>query len=99
VTDYRLLQIFLSSKAGFSGPGIFEVSGDEDQNFVCTCPGYKVKHTCRHIRFVQDKIKKNNGTYPLEVGANVPEEEVTKALKSSDTFREFLLKHGKIEVY
>jgi len=95
----RLIQVFLSSKAGFSGPGVFEVSGDEDQNFICTCPGFKVKATCRHVKFVKDKIKKNNGSYPLEVGANVPEAVIKQALTSSDEFREFLLKHGKVEVY
>lgn len=99
MTDYRLIQVFLSSKAGISGPGIFEVSGDKEQNFVCTCPGYKVKKICRHVRFVKDKIKLNNGMYPLEVNPDVPEAEIKKALSSSETFREFMLKHGKIEVY
>ena len=99
MSDVRLIQVFLSSKAGLSGPGIFEVSGDEDQNFVCTCPGYKVKRACRHTRFVKDKIKANNGIYPLQVNPDVPESEIKKALASSETFREFLLKHGKIEVY
>ncbi len=99
MTDYRLIQVFLSSKAGTSGPGIFEVSGDEDQNFTCTCPGYKVKRTCRHIRFVKDRIKVNGGTYPIPVNPDVPESEIKKALSSSEQFREFLLKHGKIEVY
>lgn len=99
MADFRLIQVFLSSKAGATGPAIFEVSGDEDQNFTCTCPGYKVKRTCRHIRFVKEKIKINNGVYPLQVGPNVPESEIKQALKSSEEFREFLLKHGKIEVY
>lgn len=99
MTDFRLIQVFLSSKAGISGPGIFEVSGDEEQNFVCTCPGYKVKKTCRHVRFVKEKIKINHGVYPLEVSPEVPESEIKKALASSESFREFLLKHGKIEVY
>lgn len=99
MNGFRLIQVFLSSKAGMSGPAIFEVSGDEDQNFVCTCPGYKVKKTCRHVRFVKEKIKVNNGIYPLQVSPEVPESEIRQALKSSDKFREFLLKHGKIEVY
>ena len=97
--DFRLIQVFLSSKAGLSGPAIFEVSGDEEQNFTCTCPGYKVKRTCRHIRFVKERIKVNNGIYPLQVSPEVPESEIKKALTSSEEFREFLLKHGKIEVY
>lgn len=99
MTGFRLIQVFLSSKAGASGPGIFEVSGDENQNFRCTCPGYAVRRTCRHVRFIKDKIKLNGGIYPLQLNPDVPESEVNQALKSSEEFREFLLKHGKIEVY
>lgn len=99
MTDYRLIQVFISSKAGSSGPAIFEVSGDEEQNFKCTCPGYRVKRACRHVKFVKDKIKINNGVYPLEITSEVPESEIKKALTSSESFREFLLKHGKVQVY
>lgn len=99
MSGYRLLQVFLSSKAGLAGPGVFEVSGNQDANFICTCPGFKVKRTCRHIRFVKEKVRVNNGTYPLQISPEIPESQVIEALKSSEGFREFLLKHGKIEVY
>ena len=99
MNGFRLIQVFLSGKAGMSGPGIFEVSGDENQSFICTCPGYAVKRNCRHVRFVKERIKVNGGVYPLQVNPDVPESAIKEALKSSEEFREFLLKHGKIEVY
>ena len=99
MSNLRLIQVFLSSKAGPSGPSIFEVSGDDSFNFVCTCPGYAVRKTCRHITFVKARLEANNGKYPLEIPPTVSQDDIKKAMSSSETFREFLLKHGKIEVY
>ena len=98
MSDFRLIQVFLS-RAGSLGPGIFEVSGDDNFNFKCTCPGYTVRETCRHIRFVKARLESNNGKYPLEVPPSVSQDDIVKAMSSSETFREFLLKHGKIEVF
>ena len=35
----KLIQVFLS-QAQTSGPGIYEVSGDESGTLYCTCPGF-----------------------------------------------------------
>ena len=99
MSNLRLIQVFLSSKAGSSGPGIFEVSGDDSFNFKCTCPGFAVRTTCRHITFVKARLEANDGKYPLEVPPSVSQDDIKKAMSSSESFREFLLKHGKIEVY
>lgn len=99
MNDFRLIQVFLSSKAGSSGPGIFEVSGDAEFNFKCTCPGHSVRTNCRHVKFVKARLEANGGKYPLEVPPSVSQEDIKNAMSSSESFREFLLKHGKIEVY
>lgn len=97
--EYRLIQVFLSQRSGTPGPGIFEVSGTDDQHFKCTCPGYEVRSHCRHIRHVQQKIADNGGTYPLELSTKATNEEAQKAMTSNDEFRKFILKYGRIEVF
>lgn len=97
--EYRLLQVFLSQSSGAPGPGIFEVSGTDDQLFKCTCPGYAVRNSCKHIRHVQEKIAKNGGAYPLELSTKATNEEAKKAMTSNEEFRKFILKYGRIEVF
>jgi len=36
VSEYKLIQVFLSQSSTNPGPGIFEVSGDDEQNLRCT---------------------------------------------------------------
>lgn len=93
--DRKLVQVFL----GHSQLGIFEVSVDKDQNYYCNCPGFKGRGTCKHTKFVDARIQQNNGTYPLEISTRVSKEEADKAAKSNKSFREFILKFGKIEVF
>lgn len=93
--DLKLVQIFL----GHSALGVFEVSVDKEQNYYCNCPGFKGRGTCKHTKFVDVRIKQNNGTYPLEISTKVSKEEADKASKSNESFREFILKFGKIEVF
>jgi hypothetical protein len=96
-TDLRLVQVFLSQSS--ASPAVFEVSVKKDTNFHCTCPGYKSKNICKHIKFVKARIDTNQGTYPLEISNKAPEEEVEKSYESNESFRQFVLKFGKIEVY
>lgn len=92
--EFRLVQVFLSPGA----PGVFEVSVDRNQNYRCTCPGFRGRGTCKHTKFVDARVQQNNGTYPLEISTKVTKEEAERAQESSETFREFILKFGKIEV-
>lgn len=94
----KLIQVFLS-QAQTSGPGIYEVSGDESGTLYCTCPGFRGRSTCKHSRFVKSRIDKNNGTYPLEISSRATEEDTAKAKSSAKNFREFIIKYGRIEVY
>jgi len=93
----RLVQIFLSQSMT-PGPGIYEVSLTANKNFVCTCPGFAGRRSCKHTKFVEARVKSNNGTYPLEISTKVTTEAADRATDSADSFREFIIKFGKIEV-
>lgn len=98
VKETRLVQVFLS-QTQTPGPGIYEVSTDEFGTLYCTCPGYKGRKTCKHTKYVQAKIDNNNGSYPLEISSRATEEEAQEAKVSTEAFREFIIKYGKIEVF
>jgi hypothetical protein len=99
VSDYKLIQVFLSQSSTNPGPGIFEVSGDDEQNLRCTCPGFSVKGTCKHTKYVALAIVENDGVYPIEVSTKASLAETELARQDPDKFREFLLKYGKIKVF
>jgi hypothetical protein len=98
VNDIRLVQVFLS-QTNTPGPGIYEVSASDTGTLYCTCPGYKGRKTCKHVKFVQARIDGNNGHYPLEISSRATQDDATKAKRSNENFREFVIKFGKIEVF
>ena len=99
VPTSRLVQVFLS-QSQTPGPSIFEVTANlTNENLYCTCPGYKGRSTCKHVKFVKARIDANNGSYPLEISDKATKEEADLAKASDDNFREFIIKYGKIEVY
>lgn len=96
--DYRVIQFFLSPSQS-PGPGIFEVSSSKGGDlFKCTCPGFQGRKTCKHITFVKARVDQNDGTYPMEISSRATKEDAKKATESSEAFRKFVLKFGKIEV-
>jgi hypothetical protein len=95
----RLIQVFLSHKSDAPGPGIFEVSADEDRNLTCTCPGFMSKSVCKHTKLVSERIARNEGMYPFDFIDEVTTKEIKKAMTDEVIFREFIIKHAKIEVY
>jgi hypothetical protein len=95
----RLIQVFLSHKSDAPGPGIFEVSADEDRNLTCTCPGFMSKSVCKHTKLVTERIERNNGMYPFDFVDETNQKEIKLAMTDENLFREFIIKHAKIEVY
>lgn len=93
--DSRLLQLFLSNGSSL---GIYEVSIAKDKSLSCTCPGYAARNACKHINFVKSRSKRNGGLYPLTYSERCKEEDLRKSLESPESFREFIIKFGKIEV-
>jgi len=95
--DSRLVQIFLSQNSS-PGLGVFEVSLSKDKTFSCNCPGYLGRGTCIHTRFVIARVKGNDGVYPLKISTRCTEEDAERAKESAESFREFIINFGEIEV-
>jgi uncharacterized Zn finger protein len=96
--DARLLQVFLS-KTQVPGPGIYEVSVDDDGDLFCTCPKFEERSSCKHTKFVLTRIESNNGNYPLEILNKATAEEASLARDSKEAYRSFIIRYGKIEVF
>lgn len=95
--DLRLIQVFLTQQQT-PGPGIFEVSSDKKDNLYCTCAGFRGRSFCKHVKFVEARIENNGGTYPLEISTRASQYDAENAQKSNASFREFVIRYGKIEV-
>lgn len=92
-TEWRTVQFFLSPR------GVFEVEIDLNSDDVrCTCPGFDSRNVCKHTRQVIAKAKRNGGVYPLKVSSRATQQESSHANDSSETFREFVIKYGYVEV-
>jgi hypothetical protein len=96
--ETKLIQVFLSQSMT-PGPAIYEVCSTSDGDLICSCPGFNGRSSCKHSRFVSARIKTNGGSYPLEISKKATKEEADKAQESTDAFREFIIRFGKIEVY
>lgn len=96
--ETKLIQVFLSQSMSPS-PAIYEVSSTVDGDLICSCPGFNGRSSCKHSRFVNARIDTNGGAYPLEISKKATREEADKAQESTDAFREFIIRFGKIEVY
>lgn len=95
--EFRIVQVFLPLNNNRS-PEIYEVSSNE-VNLRCTCHMFYSRNRCKHIDFVQAKIDANGGkTYPLEISIRATKEDAEKATASVESFREFVIKFGRVEV-
>jgi hypothetical protein len=91
---WRTVQQFISAQ----GMGIFEVEVETDTKDVrCTCPVFDKRGSCKHIQFVNDKIK-YTGHYSIMVPNSIPEAVALEANVDAEKFREFVVKYAKIEV-
>lgn len=91
--EWRTVQFFLSAR------GVFEVEIDLESDGVrCTCPGFQSRNVCKHSRIVVKKADENRGVYPLQISAKASANETKHATDSNESFREFVVKYGKIEV-
>jgi hypothetical protein len=95
MTGWRILQVFLSSRQ----PAIYEVELNLDSQEVrCSCPTYKGRKSCRHLKFVKARMDGNDGNYPLMVHETAEAESIEDVMSTPDKFREFVVKYGKVEV-
>jgi len=94
-STWRTIQVFISSQAA----GIFEVEVDTASSKIrCTCPVWRKTASCKHVSFVEQKMRFNNGHYSVQIPTDVSEDLALEANDTSETFREFVLRYAKIEV-
>lgn len=93
-SPWRIVQQFISEQA----VGIFEVEVNTDTKETrCNCPVFIKRESCKHTQFVDFRIL-HTGHYSILVPNEVPEEMATEASDDPEKFREFVVKHAKIEV-
>lgn len=100
-SEWRTIQIFLGKDLNKNGAAeISEVSIwiDAPNCIQCTCKLYSKAEICEHVLFVENKMKKNNGSFGLAIPDHVPNELAYEAFSSSESSRDFVLYYGKIEV-
>lgn len=94
-TSWRTIQVFISAQAA----GVFEVEVDTDtRKLRCNCPKWKKTYSCKHVRFVNERMLMNDGHYSILIPEEVPEELAMYASDTAEKFREFVVKYAKIEV-
>jgi hypothetical protein len=90
--NWMITQIFLSDT------GVHEVHvNNTSHRLRCNCPGFDTRASCKHTRFVQSRMDKNGGIYPVEVSNRIEREETMLASEDPIAFRELLINYGKIE--
>jgi hypothetical protein len=92
--EWRTVQMFLSPD------GVFEVEIDADNSkkVRCSCPTFQRSARCQHAKHVKKYMSENDGHYSISIPETVEDEEAFEAMADPKLFREFVLKHGKVEV-
>lgn len=93
-SNWRALQIFLSPKVGVFEVSEHMVSGE----LRCTCTSFTARRHCRHTRWVGRRRDANDGVFPMQVTTTAKHEDAARARQSSQEFRDFVLRYGRIEV-
>jgi hypothetical protein len=90
---WQTTQLFLSTT------GVHEVQINLDnQKLRCNCQGASSRSYCKHMVFVDKRMERNGGVYPVEISKNAKMEDAAIANLDPEAFREFLVRYGKIEV-
>jgi hypothetical protein len=92
--DWRTVQLFLDD----SGVSEVEIDAEDSTNVRCSCKSFFKSSRCKHIKYVRNEIESNDGNYAIKVPVDIDDDEALEAMSSSETFREFIIKYGKVEV-
>ena len=92
--EWRTVQLFLDPE------GVVEVQIDHENHskLRCNCDAFNTYARCKHVKYVRDEMRKNDGHYSIEVNEDVPDEEAITAMLSAESFRNFVVRHAKIKV-
>jgi hypothetical protein len=92
--DWRTVQLFL----GDDGVCEVEVDSENSTKVRCSCKAFSKSARCKHSKFVRAKLLDNDGHYAIQIPVDISDEEAFIAMSSNESFREFILKYGKVEV-
>ncbi len=94
LNDWRTVQLFLEEN------GVFEVQIDSINKTLvrCSCRGAKPQTKCAHAKFVRENMLENDGHYAVHIPVEVDEDEAMEAMDNAESFRNFIIKYGKVEV-
>lgn len=92
--EWRTVQLFLEED------GVFEVELDYENSkkVRCNCTAFKLSAKCKHQKWVRNLIAENDGHYAIQIPVDVDEDDALELMATAAGFREFILKHGKVEV-
>ena len=93
-TEWRTIQLFLEEY------GVVETEMDyhNRKKVRCNCKDFSSVAKCKHVKFVRAELEKNNGAYSIKVPDDVDDDEAYDALEDPESFREFIIKYGKVLV-
>jgi glutaredoxin len=95
--DVRLVQLFLTDNQ-IPGPSVYEVGVNYSGKTVCNCPNFKNRNSCKHSKFVQNRLDTDSGLYKMELTEKPTAEDAEKAKRSEKDNRDFIIRFGKVEV-
>lgn len=83
-----------------SEDGVAEVQIDNDnpQKMQCTCPQFRSSSRCKHAKHIKTYMAKNHGHYTVTVPEEIDEDVVLEAMETSESMREFIIRHARVEV-
>lgn len=92
--DWRTVQLFIGED------GVSEVSIDADNHrkVRCNCKAFNTSARCKHTKFVRASMEDTNGHYSIHIPVDISDEEAIEAMSDADSFRDFIIKYGKVEV-
>jgi len=92
--EWRTAQFFLEEE------GVCEVEVDDDNHtkFRCSCTGFQKSARCKHVKFVRDAMEANGGALQVQIPESMSDEEAILAMMNRESFRDFVMKYGKVEV-
>lgn len=93
--DWRTVKLFLDEEFGVSEVAI----ADSDSRKVkCTCLQFNKGGKCKHTIWVRDWMVTHGGVFSIKIPQEVDPEAELEAFSDLDSFRDFVIKYGKVEV-
>ena len=93
--DWRTVQLFL----GEDGVSEVSIAAHDSRKVRCTCNSFFGSARCKHTKFVKQRMQENNGNYSISIPEEIDDEDAYEAMENgAESFREFVLKYGVVEV-